>query len=252
MRRVFPAHFLIGFALSTFAAFAQGTGATSSLTSDEVAAIKAHMSQLVSQTSGAQGVFEIRGNGGIQHMQSGGSCPGYVYGYTIRSIVVTPPSPGRDVAASCIYDGGASGSELTLTYSKAEPGETLDSIFERAKAEELSVHPDAKITDAPMKLLASNHNPDWADMRSAVADFPSGKAKAHVQLIVGETAGWTIDLRAATYPVVQAEEERGSVGRLLFQSAPDSLFLLELSAIHNHAAGSKRPSELSSGKPPSQ
>jgi hypothetical protein len=229
----------------------QSADASTNVTPEEKAALKAHAAQMLSEMPNAQGVFEIGSGGGIHHIQSGAGCPLFADGYRVSALQVRDaPQAEKGSSVSCVYDAAQQGDQMVISYVRVEDGVTLDSLFEKAKAEVLADAPQAEDVGPELIPRVNHQNPDWANMRSTGFAVPPRKAGGHIEVVTGLVGRWAIELRATTFEGIHSE--RNGTEKLMFLTAPYTLFMLEAAALHAHATGAAGTAELGSGQSPSK
>jgi hypothetical protein len=229
----------------------QSASASTNVTSEEKAALKIRAAQILSETPNAQGVFEIGSGGGVHHIQSGAGCPLFADGYRISALQVHDASQAeRGSSVSCVYEAPQQGDQMVVSYSYVDDGVTLDSLFEKAKAEVRAEVPQAEDVGPELIPRLNHQNPDWADMRSTGFVVPPRKAGGHIEVVMGLVGHWAVELRATTFEGIHSE--RDGTEKLLFLTAPYTLFMLEAAALHAHATSVTGTAELGSGQSPSK
>ncbi|MBA2588845.1 MAG: hypothetical protein H0U98_09505 [Alphaproteobacteria bacterium] len=164
---------------------------------EQAAATKLHNQNIVAQAPGADGVFAVRDDGTIKHMQSGLICPSGFPSVDFSQAMVFPSNvKGMDVGCDYRRPGklGGADAKLSIFATKAAEGMTLETAFANYKQEIMQVQHNVRPLGPALKVH---------DMGSTPPDFLSEEYLVTLNdqdytsdLIVAISGGWVVEVRA--------------------------------------------------------
>jgi hypothetical protein len=159
-------------------------------------------SKLIESSPQAQGVFVLQADGTIRHVQSGLVCRPNFNALKLAHLEVFESQLGKGADVGCDYGRfnakGEALSKLTIFVTRASPGETVDQVLDRRRAEVRENMPDAKETGPALDIQAAD--PKWRGVRSAEYAVKFGQTRYLSDVIVAVQNGWEIEIRG-TYPI---------------------------------------------------
>lgn len=165
---------------------------------DDPGALKAENSTIVAAAAGSAGVFTVRDDGAVRHVQSGLVCPAKYPNVVFYQVYVYAPD-GTDVG--CDYrradaHGGA-WSKLTIFAVKAAPDATVDRAYERFRREVEQTYPDALPQGEAIRIENKGAGPStFPPIRSQEYLIRMNDQTYTTDLIVTISKGWIVELRA--------------------------------------------------------
>lgn len=162
-----------------------------------------HIQEIVKDTAGSDGVFVVRDNGEIAHVQSGLVCPPKFpnVDFWHAEIFSSPLGNGMDIG--CDYGrgnpNGKAISKLTIFETKAPDGLTLDQAFQQDRADVMKTYPDAISQGTALKIENKSAHPSNAlpEIRSEEFLLTIDGHKFTSQLLVTVHDGWVLEIRAS-------------------------------------------------------
>jgi len=162
----------------------------------------AHVQEIVNGTAGSDGVFTVRDNGEIAHVQSGLVCPPKFpnVDFWHAEIFDSPLGKGMDVGCDYGRNGpdGHPVSKLTIFATKAPAPITLGQAFSQYRSAVMQVSPNAvsqgEALNIEEKSGGSKHL--LPEVRSEeFCETRDGKVYTS-DLVVAVSGGWMLEIRA--------------------------------------------------------
>jgi hypothetical protein len=158
-------------------------------------------------------VWTALDDGSIRHIQSGLICPPK-FGQSILWWGALYPATKRGDDVSCDYGRGPFGqaqSKLSIFAIRMTPGATLDSEFERYRAEMHKAYPGGTNV-GPAIEMKGEVPADFPELRSEEMDVVLGGRRYKTEVIVFLKSGWVIELRATYRTEIDASDPGAAEG----------------------------------------
>lgn len=165
----------------------------------EIAALKARNQEIVAQNKDADGVFTVRDDGSIKHLQSGLMCPAFYPNVTLYQLVVYPKA-GKGLDVGCDYrradDKGGANAKLTIFAVKASDGDSVDSAFAGYRGAIVENFEDLRSQGPALRIQEDGKKSTLPPIRSEEFLVRLNNRDYTTQLVVALSKGWIIEIRA--------------------------------------------------------